>query len=297
MQAQCMNPTGKLLLRATTIGCSSFYYLLTAGPSAFVYLCLALNNSDEYVEKLKDPSELEKQFVYEQLQNAGVLNHHLLSVKVDQKLGYAAHSIYGVVSIDPYITKPNLNNLLKKQKLLQNPSSFSLLFGQPKKELENTQSKIDQHKAILQHEAAHFNNHDSARFLAACSTIPVITHLAFTKVNNLFTKSSFMKQLLKIPGGIGLILANVALFQAYKRHREYKADEGVTNDVTLLTAFNVFLQNHADGINGAIKLWTPLQKELFHIFLNSHPWPIDRIKRIEKRIEKVKRDAKESELN
>ena len=290
MQTQCMNPTRKLLLRATTIGCSSFYYLLTAGPSAFLYLCLALNNPDEYIKSLEDPSELEKQFVYEQLQNAGVLNHHLLNVKVDPKLGYMAHSIYGLISIDPYVTKPNLNNLLKKKKRLQNPSSFSLLFGQPKKNLERVQSKIDQHKAILQHEATHFNNHDSARIIAACGTIPVVTHLLFKKINGLFTKSLFMKQFRKIPGGIGLILANVALFQAYKRHREYKADEAITDDLTLLTAFNVFLKNHIDETNEITKLWTPLQKGLFHMFLNSHPWPIDRVKRIENRIEKLKRE-------
>ncbi len=148
------------------------------------------------------------------------------------------------------------------------------------------QRKINQHKAILQHEAAHLKNHDSERLLAACSAIPVITHLIFRKVNNFFTQSSFMKQFLKIPGGIGLILANVAIFQAYKRHREYKADEGIQDN--LLKVFNVFLKNHANEMNGVTKLRTPLEKRLFHIFLNSHPWPVDRVKRIEKRIRKLK---------
>ncbi len=119
IHTQCMNPMRKLLLRSTTIGCSSFYYLLTAGPSALIYLSLSLSNADDYVKKLKEPSELEKQFVHEQLQNAGVLNHHLLSVKIDPESGYGVHSLYHLISIDPYVTEPNPNNLLSPVGLVE----------------------------------------------------------------------------------------------------------------------------------------------------------------------------------
>ena len=171
------------------------------------------------------------------------------------------------------------------------------------KKLKRLKQHFDEASFLLHHEHNHQKARDLHRFSAAQCAIPlttlIATHMISRKVLP-FTKSSsgikwLFRELSKIPTGFAKLLISYGLYMTYRIHREQEADNKVPDDkATLQGGINFFEKLTADQENYRKNL-PPNSKEAFEEdiklfvakFLDPHPSNEKRIKKLEKRIEKL----------
>ena len=175
-----------------------------------------------------------------------------------------------------------------------------------RKEQQQLQPAIDALSFMLHHEHNHRQELDLHHdFIARC-TIPFILHLATRMIRKKvlpFAKSSrdikwIFRELSKIPTGFAKLLISHGLFMAHRIHREQEADNKVPNDKAILQGgINSFEKLTADqeSYKDYIKKLPLNTKKAFekkvnffvNKWLDQHPSNKNRIKKLEKRIEKL----------
>ena len=158
-------------------------------------------------------------------------------------------------------------------------------------------------ECIFHHEHNHQKAKDLYRFSIALCTIPFGTHYAARLIGRkivpyatkAFTKTCnkpksiggirwFFKEVSKIPTGIAKFVTNFSIFQAYKRHREQKADDNVPEDIDILkggTRFFKICIKHEPKLN-----CNPFLKNIFRL-CSPHPPAEYRLEKFENRIKNL----------
>ena len=174
-------------------------------------------------------------------------------------------------------------------------------FSQDK--LQIIKQTLNEYKASIGHELGHFAHKDAERNLfqkLICAGLVEITRLGLKKIVP-FICNPLIKNLLQIPSGCARLTGTLHLESRYNQHREFRADDFIRNDIDILQAMaNHFYQKNQDEeeyIHTSLKEANLKEKiELiakYRVF-KTHPYSLLRVKRIENRIEKLKREQESS---
>jgi len=162
------------------------------------------------------------------------------------------------------------------------------------------QSTFDAIHSLLLHEAGHLRNHDSQHFIMIALAATVISFLASESiayaVKNSYSLFStpIHRQDWKITALKGLFVAFSAniLFKWYLHRIEYRADDQIPDDVTLLKMFSEVLQALRTRYIAAYKDLGLSEDDAakrvdssFYSLWSSHPSCASRMTRLQKRID------------
>lgn len=169
---------------------------------------------------------------------------------------------------------------------------------------DNNQEVIDKWLGMLDHEATHIKKEDILWGIAADLTLPFVTHSSIKIMRNALpfakkTRSFLGEQFIKIPTAFGKNSITGVSRMTFYKYQEQRADNNIENDRNKLISVKSHLydadQYRMDSLK---KIFSTLSDDTIknidsiNNFLESHPLPKKRIKKLDQRIAELERTQK-----
>lgn len=277
------------------------YYGLIASPFVYEAYVKAKTIHKKYEPK-RDPGQPLTGFVKYELRKIGV--HKPIAVQMEGAgtEGSATtngNTIYVGFSHD---CSSRLEKILYEQHELEellekDPSNKALVEA-----INKTERDLDRYRFVIQHEGTHIKNHDQEKSIIANAAMPFILCGALYTLNSrLFSAShpTFKTQVGKLALGVTATVSGRMAVRQYDKYREYRADAGVCDDAHVLKAgIEILKQHEKDKAAELIEqvpglsyetLQQPFYQGCYAIFNNTHPRPLIRVERLEKRLAQLTR--------
>ena len=279
-------------------GSNALYVGCAFGPTlSVVGLNLALDKKETFAS-LPNTSRRVKRFAREHIKSVGVKPEYItIKHAQDPIKGYAANPTHNFVFVDSAATETPLDQLLRHREREYVSKRWA----------KRIKKELPQHEFAIEHEANHIKNNDVKKRLLAAVAIPVATYCMFKRLNPFKNNANLAYHLLKIPGGMCVGTVNMALLFKLARQQEYWADDGVSDDISVLKGGKRFLKKNYKKRKHAGMLtrqkmkdygFSPLStKTIFTIgdVFATHPSEKKRIARFNKRIALLAQKEKDAQ--
>lgn len=263
------------------------HWTLAAGPSfnnAWQWIKI-VSDEEKYLAKHTDANEEVTNFITSELEK--IHNVKIKGIKVHPVSQYAK-----------WLPKESLDVGSLRQHIIINSTAHDEIYTALK---TNDEKTIDKYLAIIDHEGTHQKENHLLWRIAADLTLPFITHGTTKVISNglrIGAKTQpFLKQEFnKITSGAVKSWITQLASAGLCRYQEYRADNGVSNDVKKLTELKGYLESIDQGRSNYMKVLCAFKgvpmfsdAQLKNIswginFLELHPLPKKRIEKLDQKI-------------
>ncbi len=166
-------------------------------------------------------------------------------------------------------------------------------------ELRTLDEKLNYTRAIIHHEATHMKRNSAEVGTAGRIAAPIAIHTGLKsiaeKIGRKPKNPSWARPILKIPGGLGLLIASNMASLAWSNYEEQQADNGIPDNPDLLKAiakeFQELAAKHKEMHRSKYHALTPekmdkvLWRWVYKMEMSpQHPLPENRAKKFEQRL-------------
>lgn len=253
LHATTINPMGTIAGKGVLLAkkalpkiCTGIYWGIN-----FVPLAIAIRYQTKHTDC--PPDAPASKFLTKELENAGIPQPK--NPKIGACSGLMGAYLNKQLIIDEH-EFTRLNSLLSKKEDLEREidnnktSRFKALGSKLSRlgstnpnaedELRTLDEKLNYTRAIIHHEATHMKRNSPEVGTAGRIATPIAIHAGIKslaqKIGNKQTNPSLIRHLLKIPGGLGLLIASNMASLAWSNYEEQQADDGIPDDPDLLKA-------------------------------------------------------------